>query len=225
LKKICQECSSEGKWLPTSISRLESYLGKFIKTDMGIPNSVGLRKNIAYNLQYLQFQIQELKEFNLTSVLQTQIWKVFIIVGTSIIEALLYYLLVSKGFHKITEWEQIGSTSNEVNLNGAQHKIENIIYKKLKGPIPESMTLDVMTKKAENKKLLGTNHTIYKKLNYLRKLRNRVHIYAIDSDTDTDWWEINPKEFKIIKTVLYSFFTSSLFSPSDKERELFDFLL
>lgn len=224
MKKICQECDSDGKWLPTSIQKLEAYLGKFIKAKSGVPNVVGLRKNIAYNLQYLQFQWQVLGEFNLTSVICTQTWKIYIIVGTSIVEALLYYLLTSKGLQKTTEWEQIGSTSNELNVNGEKHRIENSLLKKLDKPLPQEMTLDVMIKKAEKKKLLGNNHEIYKKLNHLRKLRNRIHIHAIDEDYDTDWFKINSSDVIAIKVVLYSFMTSSLFNPTAQEKEYFEFL-
>ena len=224
MKKICQECASDGKWLPSSVSSLESYLGKFIKSGEGVPNVVGLRKNIAYNLQYLQFQKQVLVEFNVTQVILTQVWKMHIIVGTSIVEALLYYLLTSKGLHKTTEWEQVASTSNETNIDGVKHKIENVVYKKLEKPIPIEMTLDIMIKKAEKKKLLGTGQEIYKKLNYLRKLRNRIHIHAIGEDYDTDWWKINKNEVDTVRLVLYSFMTSSLFKPTNEEKKLFTFL-
>ena len=224
MKKICQECSDDGKWLPSSILSLENYLGKFIKSGKGVPNIVGLRKNIAYNLQYLQFQKQALIEFNVTQVILTQVWKMHIIVGTSIVEALLYYLLTSKGLQKTTDWEQVANTSNETNIDGAKHKIENVVYKKLEKPIPIEMTLDIMIKKAEKKKLLGTGQVIYKKLNYLRKLRNRIHIHAIGEDYDTDWVKINKNEVDTVRLVLYSFMTSSLFKPTNEEKKLFSFL-
>lgn len=225
MKKICRECDSDGVWLPTSIAKLETYLGKFIQANNGVPNVVGLRKNIAYNLQYLEYQYQVLGEFNLTSVIHTQTWKMFIIVGTSIVEAILHYLINSKGFGKTSEWEKIGSTGNEINLDGTKHKLENIVYKKLDAPVQLEMTLDVMIKKAEKKKLLGKNHEIYKKLNHLRKVRNRVHIHAIDEDYDTDWNRIKDADFKTVKIVLYYFMTSLLFQPTSEEKKYFTYLL
>ena len=86
------------------------------------------------------------------------------------------------------------------------------------------MTLDVMIKKAEKKKLLGNDHEIYKKLNHLRKVRNRIHLHAIDEDYDTDWFKINKDDVITIKVVLYSFMTSSFFKPSNDEKQYFDFL-
>ena len=91
-------------------------------------------------------------------------------------------------------------------------------------PQSVEMTLDVMAKKAERLKLLGDGSEIYKKLLYLRKLRNRVHIHAITSDHDTDWWTINKKEVDTLRLVLYSFLTSSLFKPTNEEKEMFAFL-
>ena len=105
MPKVCNNSSEDGKWLPTPISALDAYLQKFIPKGATIPNTCTLRKNIAYNLQYLQYLDQTLNEFKLTSVLVTQNWKVFIIAGTGIVEALLYYLLFSKGMYKETEWE------------------------------------------------------------------------------------------------------------------------
>ena len=224
MKKICQTCQSDGKWLPTSVLNLENYLAKFIKSGEGVPNVSGLRKNIAYNLQYLQFQRQVLQEFNVTQVILTQVWKIHIVVGTGIVEALLYYLLASKGLHKTTEWEQVASTSNETKIDGSIHRIENIVYKKLGNPAPQEMNLDFMIKKAEKNKLLGTGQEIYKKLNYLRKLRNRIHIHALNEEYDTDWWKINKNEVDTVRLVLYSFMTSSLFSPTNEEKSLFEFL-
>ena len=223
MRKICTACSGE-KWLPTSISRLEEYLSKFFIAGKGVQNIQEIKKNIAYNLQYLQFQSQMLKEFDVTSVLITQTWKVYIIVGTGIIEAILYYLLTSKGMNKKTDWEEEGLATAEVNIDGRKFKIENRILKKLSTPKSIDMTLDMMIKKVESKKLLSRNHEIYSKLQYLRKLRNRVHLHMIEEPYDTDWWKFTKIEIDTMRKVLYSFMVSSLFSPTGKEKELFEFL-
>lgn len=224
LKKLCKKCSSDGKWLPISVSDLENYLKKFIQPDKGFPNVVGLRKNIAYNIQYLQFQEQVLTEFDVTGVILTQVWKMHIIVGTSIIEALLYYLLISKGLQNTTEWEQVGNISNDTTIYGNKHRIKTTIFKKLDKSVNQDMALDAMIKKVESKKLLGKGQEIYKKLNYLRTLRNRIHIHTINHDDDTDWWKINKDEANTIRLVLYSFMISSLFKPTTDEKKFFEFL-
>ncbi|MEQ8409554.1 MAG: hypothetical protein RKH07_14895 [Gammaproteobacteria bacterium] len=225
MRKLCQQCSSEGKWLPTPIGAFEEFLSKFIAAGRGVPNVVALRKNIAYNLQYLQFQKQVLLECGVTQVITTQVWKVHIIVGTSIIEALLYYLLTSTGLHKTQKWEEVGKSSSENKFEGKDFRIENTYFRRPVKDNPQEMTLDWMIKKAESKKLLGSDHNIYKKLVYLRKLRNRVHIHAVNEDYDTDWLKINKNEVDTVRNVLYMFFTSSLFKPSQTEKGYFEFLL
>lgn len=224
MKKICTNCTSDERWLPTPISIYEEYLIKYIKAGNGVQNIRAIRKNIAYNLQYLEFQIQLLNEFNVTQVILTQTWKVFIIIGTGIIEAILYYLLTSKKLAKSTNWLEIASTGNEVNVEGKQYRIENVIYEKLASLIPVDMTFDTMIKKVESKKLLGNGHEIYKKLQYLRKLRNRVHLHLIEEEYDTDWKKFNLDEINTMKLVLYSFMISSFFSPTLQEKKLFNFL-
>lgn len=125
---LCKNCRTDGKWLPTSISRLETYLGKFIASGQGVSNVVGLRKNMAYNIQYLQFQRQLLSELDVTQVIITQVWKMHIIVGTSIVEALLYFLITSKNEHKTTQWKQIGWASSTLKRNTVEGTVENMFW-------------------------------------------------------------------------------------------------
>jgi hypothetical protein len=225
MRKICLKCAEDGRWLPTPVSTLDSYLHKFIPKGASVPNTRALRKNVAYNLQYLQYLDQSLSEFTLTSVIVTQTWKVFIIVGTGIIEALLYYLLYSNNLHREIEWELRASKStNEFRLDGRMHKIENSLWAKLDSPRSEAMTFESMIQKVEAKKLLGDDHEIYKKLQFLRKLRNRVHLQLIEDEGDTDWTSFNISEIKTMKLALHTLLTGSLFSPTASEKKMFAFL-
>lgn len=225
MPKVCNNCSEDGKWLPTPISALDAYLQKFIPKGATIPNTCALRKNIAYNLQYLQYLDQTLNEFKLTSVLVTQNWKVFIIAGTGIVEALLYYLLFSKGMYKETEWELLAKkATNEFELAGRMHKIENILWVKLTSPRSDTMTFESMIQKVETRKLLGGDHEIYKKLQFLRKLRNRVHIHSIEDEGDTDWTSFNKSEISTMKHALHTLLTGNLFSLKASEKKMFAFL-
>jgi hypothetical protein len=226
MPKLCAICSEGGKWLPTPVNTLDAYLQKLIPTGTDIiPNASAYRKNLAYNIQYLQYLDQTLNELNLTSVLVTQTWKVFILVGAGIIEALLYYLLRSYNLQKRTEWELITKkSSNEFKLDGRLHKIENCLWAKLISPQDEDMSFESMIQKAETKKLLGNNHDIYKKLQYLRKLRNRVHLHLIEDERDTDWTKFNKKEITTMKYALFTFLTGKLFLPKASEKKMFSFL-
>lgn len=83
------------KWRPNSVANLEEYLEQFMVPIPGYEKKEcrGLRKNIAYSLQHLEFIHRCGEDLNLTSVLWTQNAKTFIIVACSIMEALFFYLL------------------------------------------------------------------------------------------------------------------------------------
>lgn len=63
------------------------------------------------------------------------------------------------------------------------------------------------------------------KLQYLRKLRNRVHLNLIDEEYDRDWKKFNNTEIETMKFVLYSFIVSSLFAPTNDKNKMFNVLL
>lgn len=56
--------------------------------------------NIAYNLQYLEYLQQTVKELSLSSVLLTQTYKSYIIVAVSVIESILFHLVQCHGSRK-----------------------------------------------------------------------------------------------------------------------------
>lgn len=223
MSKICTTCSGGKKWLPTPISTLETYLGRALNSRC-VRHTHAIKKNIAYNLQYLQFQHQLLTEFCITSVLRTQTWKTIIIIGTGILEAIGYYLVNSNGLQKLTEWTEETKTSNEFSLGSEKYKLEGVIYRRVDPPVEVEMSFDSMIKKLEIKKLLGNNHDIYKKIQFLRKLRNRVHLQISDGIYDTDWAKFNAKEINTLRAALHEILTSTIFTPSAKEKSMFDFL-
>ncbi|GAH57032.1 unnamed protein product, partial [marine sediment metagenome] len=77
---------------------------------------------------------------------------------------------------------------------------------------------------AEKKKILGGNTNLYPRLNYLRKLRNKVHLYLIDNNLDHDLNKFNLNDMSAMAQVIHSTFTSGIFKPSDKEKAYFEYL-
>jgi hypothetical protein len=224
MPKVCRKCAEDGKWLPTPITKLDSYLQKMIPKG-SIKHDYALRRNIAYNLQYLQYLRQSLNEFELTSVILTQTWKVFIIVGTGIVEALLYFAVSSNGFQKETYWHNVANTStNEFKIDGVYHKIEHTILVKKDAALHENMTLEWMIKKAQKEKLLGNDNSIYPRLKTLRRLRNRVHLQEIQEERDTDYNQFTDEHIYTVLRTLYAIMTGDLFSPTKSEKEIFSFL-
>jgi hypothetical protein len=215
----------KGTWYPTSISRLEAYLGKYIEQGHGYVHVLQLKKDVAYNLQYLEFQDRVVQDIKLSSVLLTQSIKTMVLVSTSIIESILHFILIRTGNHKTTEWvEKHKFIGNEKKLNGERIRIDTVIHQKLDSKINKHMTFDSMIKCANSKKLLGKNKLMYEKLEVLRILRNRIHLQVTDDRTGTDWTTFFKKNIDETYIVLYSIMVSSLFSPNKEEKEYFAFM-
>jgi len=212
-------------WYPVSIYRLDKLLAKAIYSDRGYRHTYALRRNLAYNLQHIEFLDRCLLDIKLSSVLETQTWKTLIIVGCGLVESLLHFLLIANGSYAKSEWELIAvAPGNSKTLDGELRKIDSHIYRKLGAPKPKQMTFDSMLKKAESRKVLGKNPDLYAKLRRLRPLRNKVHLQEIGSDSDTDWNSFNWLDACCMAQVLKEVFTSNIFRPSRTERNYFDYL-
>lgn len=221
--KLCNECGS--KWVPVSIDKLAAFFGQAIQSGNGVPHVYAFKRNLAYSFQYLQYLSHTKKELNLTSVLINQTNKSFIVHGCSIVECLIYYYVRSNGHHKENEWELVkeAKTPNFV-LDGETMRLENSLYRKLKIPAEEMMTFDTLIKKCRNKSLLGVQSDIYTKLNYLRKLRNRVHLQTIESALDHDWNKIDYSDFKLMNYVLFFILNRPEFKPNTEQKQFLAFL-
>ncbi|MBW2096559.1 MAG: hypothetical protein JRI80_16935 [Deltaproteobacteria bacterium] len=213
------------RWYPAPINKLESFLQKAIFRGTGFVHVYALRKNLAYNLQYIEYLDKSLSEIKLSSVITTQTYKMFIIVGCGIIESLLTYFLIKSGNYSTKIWQlEAKMPGQEKLIDGKKKRIDCYILKKLSTPVREEMTFDSMLRKAEKKKVLGPNHDVYSKLNYLRKLRNKVHLQTIDEPTDTDWNAFKYRHLCAMAQVVYSVFTSNIFHPSAEDKILFSYL-
>ena len=225
MTKLIKKSEAQGPWYPVSIKRLNALLFKSIYSGRGYRHTYALRRNIAYNLQYIEYLDRSVLDLKLSGVLNTQIWKTFVIVGCGIIESLLHYLLIANGSYAKTEWEFIAvAPGNSKKLDGEVRKIDSHIYRKLKSPKLKQMTFDAMIQKSESRRVLGANQDLYDKLKRLRLLRNKVHLQAIGNDTDTDWNSFNWTDACYMAQVIHDVFTSNIFHPSADERAYFDYL-
>jgi len=212
-------------WYPVSITRIESLLEKTVCSNQGYNHSYALRKNLAYNLQYIEFQDRVLQDIKLSSVLYTQTIKTIILVGSGVIESLLNYLLIINGVHSTTEWrERCKFKGNQKKLNNEYIRLDSTLYEKLPSEEFLHMTFDAMIKCAKSNNILGTGGVIYEKLDSMRRLRNKVHLQVINNPTDTDWNSFNSTDLSDMCKILYAVFTSSIFTPSDNEKAYFHYL-
>src|SRR4028118_1671248 len=98
---------SKKTWYPPSINSLEQYLDVLIQENIYFNKLQvrSLKKNIAYNLQYVEFLTKIPKDIQLSNVIITQNIKFFVVCSASIIEALFYYIIVSNGKAPTTNWK------------------------------------------------------------------------------------------------------------------------
>lgn len=227
VNKLTLKGKGDKTWYPASISNLEEHLSFLIEDNMYLTHEKikPLKKNVAHSLQYIQFLNQILQDIELSSPLQKQNIKFFVVCGASIIEALFHYIVISKGHGATTSWKSHKKLkkSDVYEVKGEKLCNETEIFIQVDPPIVKEMTFDQMCKKVEDKKLLGNVGGLYKEISGIRKLRNKIHLQGIGHSTDIDWWNFNQNEFDLIKRVLYGVLTSSLFSGSQLGY-LFDYL-
>lgn len=162
-------------------------------------------------MQYLQFLEKQILELRLSSVLETMIFKSYIITSMGIIEALFVNLLKATNNWKTSEWELLlDAHSNQKKYEGKTIKVDTIIYKKVES-YEINMDLDSMIKKIEDKKLLDVDHNIFSALKKLKRLRNRVHLQEGIKSNDHDFNNFNKEEFMRMREILYLILISSEF--------------
>ncbi|HHE0548317.1 TPA: hypothetical protein ACN362_004530 [Vibrio parahaemolyticus] len=223
--ELKKKSESGGAWYPVSIDRLDGLLSNAIRSNEEYEHTYALKRNIAYNLQYIEFQLKIIEDIKLSLVLYTQTIKSILLIGCSVIESILHYVLIVNGVHSKTEWkEKTTFKGNQKKYDGEQVRVDTVIYTKLDQPILKHMTFDAMIKCARTKGIFGKEPLIYEKLNELRTLRNKVHLQVINTPTDTDWNSFNASDLKDISIVLYEIFSSELFNLTESQQSSFDYL-
>lgn len=212
-------------WDVKSVTLYDNFFESGIQENEQFHRTYDLIKNLSYNVQYLEFISKAIKQ-DIHSIILTELIKTFVITGISIIESILYYVTKSKKLHKTTEYEEITIVnSNEKKVNGVFIKVETRLLKKLNKSKETEMSLDSMLKKTESYKLLGNDESVYKQLNHLRKLRNKIHLYLIEENLDHDYNNFKNKEIELMKKSLEKVFFSDFFNlNNDVKKELFNFL-
>ncbi len=213
-------------WCPnTLIDTWRRILGKGIINDQTLKYRYAFVSNIGYSLQYLEYLDNQLSTLSHHSTILTHIQKSFVVTGMSIVESIVWYVLKKNGFQKTEEWDLVSEQkTNTFEISDENHRIKNILEKKLESPKDVEASLMWMIKKVEKKKLIGIDGQVYKDLNYLRNLRNKVHIHVVQHDADTDWNAFSVKELKLMKKALYGVLTSEFFNLDEDYRSRYDFL-
>lgn len=212
-------------WSPTLIDTWRRLLRRGVADDGTLRHRYAFVSNIGYNLQYLQFLDYQRADVPLHATVYTQTLKSFVITGMGVVEAVCWYVLKKHGWNKTEQWERIADLkTSDFEENDSQYRIVNSVERRSSRPIEVEMSLQWMIRQVEKRKLLGMDRQVYKDLNYLRGLRNKVHIHVVQHDTDTDWNSFNNNEFKLMKKALHGVLTSALFEPLEEEKRHLEFL-
>jgi hypothetical protein len=166
LRSLCSKEGSKTRWYPVSIESWENALADYKVAGAPLIPELDLRKNLAYNLQFVQYLQQTLNELNLSSVLVTQTYKSYVIFAGGIVESLLFFLNRSTG--------------------GRDKKFKNVIGRLKDGS------------------LLGADPLIYSELDWVRLMRNKVHLQELKDDLGTDYTAFNNVDFERMKKILKS---------------------
>jgi hypothetical protein len=202
-----------GTWYPTAVTHLNRHLAQLFQPIRGVSNRRcwAITKNLSYTLQYLEFTARIISDIPLSSVLLAQTIKSFVIHGCAVVEAIFFYVLVKAGKHAQTDWVSTTKSNSQFTLNGKVYRVEMQYLEKLAEPSFTEMTFDAMCKKVETNHLVKLPNEFYKSLPYLRALRNRIHLHALETYEDSDYNKFSLKDLELMKKILRALLTSELF--------------
>ena len=104
------------KWYPVSIERWNEVLTCFSYDGNQLLPDKDIRKNIAYNLQYLEYLEQTIEELSLSAVLTKQTYKSYIIVAVGVVEALLFFINVATGGNEKNLFDVLNRLRSKASL-------------------------------------------------------------------------------------------------------------
>jgi len=213
-------------WDIKDLYNYENFYKSGIFECVNFARTYELVKNLSYNTQYLEYLYKTLSK-KLHVTIQTETIKTYILTGMSIIESILYYAIKRNNLNKVIEFEEINRfESNIKKVKNSHIKVETVILKKLLIPIEKEMKLSSMLQITESKKLLGNDLDVYIRLNYLRKLRNKIHLHFFVENLDHDFNNFNQSQYDLMRTSLKVVLFSDMFiMPIENRKQIFDFLL
>lgn len=139
------------RWYPVLIEDWDDVLnGLSYGEDQLLPDR-DIRRNIAYNLQYLEYLAQTLAELNLSSVLITQTYKSYIVVAGGVIESLLHFTNVLRGGKKkrfkdiLDEFRETSSLGSDNQLYNSLDRVRNLRNKVHLHEFRDDLTTDYVS--------------------------------------------------------------------------------
>jgi hypothetical protein len=186
VRSLCTTGGAATRWYPIPVETWQAALAEYkVGANQLIPD-LDLRRNLAYNLQFVEYLQQTLKELSLSAVLTTQTYKSYIIFAGGIVESLLYFLNQAKG--------------------GTDKKFVNVINR------------------LKTNSVLGADADTYSDLDWVRQMRNKVHLQELKDDLGTDYLAFNAVEFERMKKILKKLIAAPALGAPPSVAPLLDFL-
>lgn len=186
-------------WLPTSIPQIKASL-IFKCEDV-------LKRNISYNLQYLEY-IMHLEDLEnkcqnySTTVIMKMRYKSFVIVAMGIIESIFISLLEDR---KLLPYDYEKKHKSEIQISSKKFKVSYI--KKLTNKFQRIPFEDVINLISQNN-VLQLEDKQREVLKELKKLRNKVHLEKAKNYLESDYNSFDHIIYNKTKKILHEILTN-----------------
>lgn len=174
-----------------------------------------LKKNLAYNIQYLQYLSKNIDEEKTTSVLYMMRYKTFVVTSMSVIEAIFIILLNERNLIPVVEWKDGTHHHKDIDDN----TIEVSFKRKRVSPQKKKIKFDESIHLMESNEVLKSTDTMYSVIRVLQDLRNRLHLDKADQLMDSDYNSFGEGTYKITKQILYNILNNEIVSRDNKYLE------
>lgn len=179
-------------WLPTGVEKIKNSF-KFECSDV-------LKKNLAYNIQYLQFLLKNIEEEETTTVLYRMRYKTFTVISMSIIEAVFIALLEERDLIPIVDWKDGEHKRRTINDN----TIEVYFKRKKVAPRKKIITLDEAINLIEKNKILKDEHLYSSAIRLLKDFRNHLHLNKAQDASSSDYNSFTTATYHLSKLVFFN---------------------
>lgn len=192
------------EWYPTSLMDIVNSF-KFSSTLL-------IKKNIAYNIQYLQYLNRNINEEKTTTVLYRIRYKMFIITSMSIIETIFIALLEERNLIPIEEWKDGEHHKEKIN----EDLIKVTFNRKRVAPHKKKIKFDEAINLIMKNEVLGISKDAEFVIRELQNVRNHLHLDKAKSFAESNYNTFNENIFFATKIVLYLLLKSKKISKDTK---------
>lgn len=204
-------------WYPTALSSYEYDLDQGALKDL--PNHT--KKNIVRSLQYLEYIDLQLCYLKFPDNLEILLWKNYIQIACSIIEAVLFHILPENKKYLKKEWGNNVSLQHvgEFDKDGDMIKISVVKQIKLKRPKLEFANFESIIDIVSSRKLLkSVNYKTFASiLKHLKSLRNRIHLNAYSETGVHDYYAFTIKDYVFSRFAVYKILTDEVFNNGNQK--------